>query len=219
MPAKVLPDEERFHRFEEYMLKEGFRKLSSLEFSSSYTRLGLQAPRSREGRETGFVFTANGLTICVWTTFLENAGRARDEDAGWVVITEGDRPGYYSHPIMRTEGFLRKLFRSAKIAKERILNRPLCPDCRAFMKITKGPSLKTRYWSCTGKARPHRVQTLSWDYGLSDESIVFVKALRKARRDYRANLKKNGRTVVPAMLVRKPWSRKPWQRTQLVDRT
>jgi len=214
MPAKVLPDKKRFGLFEQYMLKEGFKKLSSAEFSGSYARLGLQAPRQREGRETGFVFTANGLTVCVWTTFLENEGQAREEDAGWVVITEGDKPSYYSHPMMRTEGFLRKLFRSAKIAKERVLNRPLCPDCRAFMKITRGPSLKTRYWSCTGKTRLHHVQTLPWDFGLSDESIIFLKALRKARRDYRTSLKKNGKTVVPAMLTRKPW-----QRTQLIDRT
>jgi len=214
MPAKVLPDKKRFELFEQYMLREGFRKLSSAEFSGSYARLGLQAPRPREGRETGFVFTANGLTVCVWTTFLENEGQAREEDAGWVVITEGDKPSYYSHPMMRTEGFLRKLFRSAKIAKERVLNRPLCPDCRAFMKITRGPSLKTRYWSCTGKTRLHHVQTLPWDFGLSDESIIFLKALRKARRDYRTSLKKNGKTVVPAMLTRKPW-----QRTQLIDRT
>ena len=205
MPAKVLPDRERFKLFTQYMEKEGFRKLSGGEFSSSFNRLDLQAPRPRKGRETGFVFTAKGLTVHVWTTFLEREGRAREEDAGWVVITEGDRQAYYSHPIVRTEGFLRKLFRNAKIAKERVLNRPLCPACRAFMDITQGRSLKTRYWSCGGKSRLHHIQTLPWDYGLSDESIIFLKAERKARRKYRERLEKAGKTVTPAMLIRRPW--------------
>lgn len=154
MPAKVLPDKERFSLFEQYMLREGFRKLSGGEFSRSFKRLDLQAPRPREGRETGFIFMANGLTVHVWTTFLEHEGQAREVDAGWVLITEGDRQDYYSHPLMRTEGFLRKLFRNAKIAKERVLTRPLCPNpaCSAFMKITKRRGhLKSRYWRCTGQ--------------------------------------------------------------------
>lgn len=205
MPAKVLPDKERFERFSQYMETAGFRKLSGEEFSSSFKRLDLQAPRPREGRETGFVFTANNLTVHVWTTFLERQGQARDEDAGWVLITEGDKREYFSHPLMRTEGFLRKLYRVAQVAKERVQKRPLCPSCNAFMKITKGRALKSRYWSCTGKSRVHRVQTLPWDYGLCDESIAILSALRKERKPYHKGLKKSGKTVVPAILRRKPW--------------
>jgi len=205
MPEKVLTNETRFELFTQYMLREGFRKLSGGEFSSPFKRLDLQAPRPKEGRETGFVFTANGLTVHVWTTFLEYEGQAREEDAGWVLITEGDSQVYYSHPMMRTEGFLRKLFKIAQIAKERVSNRPLCPLCKAFMRITNGKSLKARYWSCSGKSRPHHIQSMPWDYRLSDESIVFLKAERKARRRYRASLKKAGKTVVPAIFGRKPW--------------
>jgi RNase P subunit RPR2 len=219
MPAKMLPDKERFELFTQYMLTEGFRKLSSVEFSSSYARLGLQAPRPREGRETGFVFTANGLTVFVWTTFLENEGHARDEDSGWVLITEGDRPAYFCHPMMRTEGFLRRLYRNAKIAKERVMKRPICPSCRAFMEIAMGKGLKSRYWKCVGKSRPHYVKTLPWDCNLCDESATISRAERKERKPYRKLIKDSGKKVVPAMLVRKPWPRKPWQRTRLEDRT
>ena len=205
MPKKVLPSEADFDQFRKSLLEEGFRPVSRTEFSNSFKRLDLQAPRPREGRETGFIFMANRLTVYVWTTFLEQENQAREEDAGWVVITEGDRPDYYSHPMMRTKGFLAKLLKNAKIAKERVLKRPLCPTCHAFMQITKGTRPKARYWSCVGKSHPHLFHTLPWDYNLSDESMVFLKAERRERRRYREGLTKAHKTVIPAIIRRKPW--------------
>jgi hypothetical protein len=207
MPIKVLPDKEAFGHFCLYMEKEGFRKLSGAEFLIPFRNLDLHAPRPREGRETGFVFTDKGLKVHIWTTFLESEGEAREEDSGWVLITENGRRDYCSHPLMRTEGFLRKLFRTAQIAKERVEKRPHCPTCNAFMHIAKGRAIKSRYWKCTGTSpHYHRMRTLPWDYGLCDESIIFLQAQRRERRRYQTALKKAGKTVTPAILMRKPWS-------------
>lgn len=219
MPEKVLPDKEKFNLFEQEIIKEGFKRISDVEFFNSFRRLGLQAPRFRAGREIGFTFSANGLTVYVWTTFLSQIDRAREEDAGWVVIVEGDNPKYYSHPLMRTKGFLDKLLTNAKIAKERVLNRPVCPVCKAYMQIAKGRGLKSRYWKCRRIHPVLHIESLGWDCGLSEESLDFLMVERSARRRYRKLLKKAGKVVKPAMLSRKPWSRKPWQNTRLEDRT
>ena len=204
MPQQVLPSESDFKVFTKFMLGANYRQISREESSVSSRRLGLSAPRPIKGREVGFSFSANGLNVCVWTTFLEGESYARDNDSGWVVITEGDSPRYFSHPMMRTQNFLPRLFTYALIAKQRILKRPLCQSCRAYMKIAYGTGRKSRYWKCSGKSRWHQTQMLSWDYGLSDESVIFLRAERKARRRYRGS-DEGKKVVVPAILRRKSW--------------
>jgi hypothetical protein len=86
VPTQILPTEADFDAFKEAMLKEEFRLISNNEFRNNYLRLGLQAPRKRNGREAGFVFNANNLTVFVWTTFVVAEGEARPEDSGWVLI-------------------------------------------------------------------------------------------------------------------------------------
>lgn len=211
MPKQILPDETSFDAFRNAIITEGFRSLSNTEFCSSFRRLGLQAPRKLKGREAGFIFSANNLTVYVWTTYLGVEGEARPRDSGWVLISEYDKAKYFAHPFMRTANFFNKLLAYAKACKERVVNRPLCPTCQRFMDITKGRGLKSRYWACK---LSHNLEHITWDYGLSDESLNFLKAERKQRDKYRHERRAEGKTVGQAMLRRKPWGIKnPQNRT------
>ncbi len=210
MPSQVLPDEKAFAEFKQRLLALGFRELTNEEFTKSFKRLGLEAPHSRESRETGFIFAANDLKAYVWTTYLSAERKSRASDAGWVLIADGDRAKYFTHPLRRTKNFLLKLSRYAWIARWRVLNRPLCPQCHGYMRIAYGLALKSRYWRCDKKAAhdPRRPIFLAWDNGLPPKALSFVKKERQPRRKYRQARKKAGLPNDVAMLNRKKWTKK-----------
>lgn len=205
MPKKQLPDVMSFAAFTRSLVRRGFRQLSPVEFQSDYRRLALQAPSPREGRETGFVFSSNRLEVVVWTTFLTEAGRARDEDAGWVLIKDGDEARYFSHPFHRTKNFLYSLLWAACIAQWRVAHRPLCPVCGARMDIANGQGLKARYWKCYRPESHKKPEFLSWDYGLPEAALEHLKALRQRRQKYRATLREQGKIPGVAMQRRLRW--------------
>ncbi|MDP1689755.1 MAG: hypothetical protein Q8L52_00930 [bacterium] len=205
MPKKVLPSAEAFKRFGQSLLRRGFRKLTRAEFKKDFKRLELEAPSPREGREVGFVFSANGLTVFVWTTFLDWEEKARDTDAGWVLIKDGDKVKYFSHPIHRTENFLHNLLGYASAARLRVMNRPLCPKCRAYMNIARGKGLKARYWKCVRPAAHKKAVSLSWDYGLPPAALDFLRPPRKKHAQYRKKLKAEGKKPGAALRRRKGW--------------
>jgi hypothetical protein len=206
LPKKVLPSESDFKQFEERMVQEGFRKIPGPEFTKSFLRLGLSNPRKRPGREIGFTFSACGLTAVVWTTFLDAEKCAREEDAGWALIAHGDKVKYFSHPMMRTSGFLDKLFIYARIVKQRVENRPLCPICCAYMEIAMCKGLKSRYWECRGIIHRNYPERLNWDIGITSPSLQkFLESERRARRRYREQLAKEGKEVTPSLFKRRPW--------------
>lgn len=209
MPCQILPDEEAFASFKQKLLALEFRELTNEEFFKSFKRLGLEAPRPLEGRETGFIFAANDLKVYVWTTYLSSARKSRDSDAGWVLIAEGDKARYFTHPLRRTKNFLLKLSRYAWVARWRVLNRPLCPQCHNYMRIAYGLALKSRYWRCDHKEShdPRRPIFISWDHGMPPKALSFIKRERKPRRKYRETRKKEGRPNNVAMLNRKKWTK------------
>lgn len=186
-------------------MRRGFRKITSTEFRKDFERLELKAPTPRLGKESGYSFFANGLTVVVWTTFVESEGSARERDAGWVLIKEKDDPLYFSRPMHRTENFLYRLLEQASIARQRVLHRPLCPTCSALMRITQGPGLKSRYWSCRSPAHVGMVR-LSWDEGLPTEVLERVLRVRRERAPYTKKLKALGKKPGAAMLKRKRWT-------------
>lgn len=192
MPKKVLPSAQAFGVFEKELRIRGFRPVSSGEFKRDWVRLELEAPSPRTGREVGFSFSANGLTTVVWTTFLRREGQAREQDAGWVLIKDGDEVLYCSHPIHRTQNFLDTLLMQAKKARYRVKNRPLCPQCGALMNITKGRALKSRFWRCTKPAMHKRPVSIPWDHGLPKEALDFDKRRKKLRAQYQAKLRREG---------------------------
>lgn len=200
MPAQVLPSEKLFDNFKKYMVAVGFREINPKEKLKNFERLGLVFPKKIKGQEVGFCFEANGLKVFVWTTFVAKEEKARDQDSGWVLITEGDKALYFSHPMRRTKYFLRRLYKHALIAKERVLNRPLCPECKGYMKIKKGKALKSRYWICKNHQKPIFQK---WDYNLPEWILTFLKKERKLKTIYREKRKEVGKTTNQAMLKRK----------------
>ena len=207
MPKKVLPTPEGFAIFEQNIMRLGFKLISQPEFADFFKRLGLRAPRKREGREVGLTFSANGLKATVWTTFLVDEEHARDEDAGWVIISENGEPKYFSHPLSRTSGFLERLLTQAKIARERVLNRPICPNeyCLAPMEIVQGRGLKSRYWECRNEVHKGTIERFPWDYGLCSKSVKLLKPDRRERRRYYKKVRDAGKKIGQAMLARKLW--------------
>lgn len=205
MPIKVLPDAEAFASFTRALERQGFRKLSPTEFKKDFTRLELIAPSPREGREVGFSYAANGLEVRVWTTFLVREGRARDEDAGWVLIKEGDTPRYFSRPFSRTKNFLHTLLWSASIARWRVEHRPLCPACHGRMRIAFGSGFKSRFWQCVRPSIHREPVFLSWDYKLPQEALDFLNPIRKARARYNKKLRAEGKEPGAAQRRRKGW--------------
>ena len=205
MPQKVLPNASDIADFQERIAAVGYRQITQPEFANFFQALGLRAPRIRKGREIGFTFSANGLTAIVWTTFLDTEDQAREEDAGWVLILERGKIKYSSHPMMRTSGFLEKLFMQAKIARERVAKRPLCPSCYGYMDIERGNGMKSRYWICRSAEHKEYTEQFPWDFGLCQESLRFVKLERRIRGRYYRKLKKEGRKIGQAMLSRRLW--------------
>lgn len=207
MPAKVLPDERDFKQLESELLRLGFRHVTNIEFQKDFERLDLKAPRPRPGRETGFNFTANGLTVKVWTTWLIGKNEARETDEGWVLIAAGDKAVYFSHPLHRTKNFNLNLLRQAWIARWRALHRPLCPKCKNFMDIVSGRALKARYWRCV-RITAHtdrKPACLDWDSGLPKRASQYVKTLRRRRARYYAKLLKQGKKPGAAIRRRIGW--------------
>lgn len=205
MPAKVLPGVLDFAWLTSELERLGFRPLTGVEFQKDFLRLALKAPRPRPGREAGFVFTANGLTVKVWTTWLIREGEAREVDAGWVLITDGDRVCYFSRPLHRTKNFVLNLFAQAWIQRWRVLHRPLCPQCRQFMDIVSGRGLKARYWRCSRRHPDQQAVSLDWDHSLPKRARQYVETLRRERRRYEKNRKTEGKPLHLALIRRKAW--------------
>lgn len=208
MPKQVLPNELDFAYLADSLEALGFYEIPDEEFYESMQHVS-QAPRSRSGREVGFIFHAYHLTVCVWTTWLKEQNQARESDAAWVIIEDKNRKLYVSHPIHRTKNFVTNLLRQAQIARERIINRPLCPECNDWnwMKIAKGKGAKSRYWRCSRKVhhKDNKAVCLDWDNGLSDEDKAHLKSIRKQRATYRKKRKKQGKPTNIAMKKRKTW--------------
>lgn len=206
MPTtKVLPDAETFVRFKKVLLKRGFREISPVEFRKDFQRLGLKAPSPREGREVGFRFWSNGLEVVVWTTFLAGEGRAREEDAGWVLIKDGDKPLYFSHSLRRTKNFLRNLLWHAGIAKWRAEHRPLCPMCQKRMRIAHGKGIKSRFWACINPAFHAKAVFLPWDHELPEWALSFLKPFRRSRARSYALARAQGKRPGTVIRNRKGW--------------
>lgn len=202
MPKQVLPSRAEFDSFDMKMKHLGFRQITRDEVRTDQTRLGLKNPRNRLGREIGFVLAASGYQVVVWTTFLHDEKVARKSDAGHVMIKGGDTVLYHFHPTHRTKNFLSNMLTKANIAKERVLCRPLCPKCKAYMDIRRGRGLKARYYHCS---RGHTKVNVSWDYGLHPRVLKEIEKLRRRRERYRRQLARSGKKPGAALLKRKRW--------------
>ncbi len=209
MPKKILPAAPAFEAFEMQMRQHGFEALSEAAFRANLRRLRLRAPSPRPGREAGFTFSANGLTVWVWTTWLRAEQRAREVDMGWVVIARGDIALYYARPMLRTKNFLDRLLKWAIVSQWKVSHRPHCPACNALMDIVRGPKLKDRYWRCDliGQHPDHQPRSYRWDLGLPEELQTFVDTERAVHLRYVAQRIAQGKQPHAAVLRRKGWRR------------
>jgi hypothetical protein len=202
MPVFVQPDPARFWGMVKALEKKGFRRISRNQFPRDQERLGIVLPERRNRvAEVGLRYDENGLQVRIWTTYIEAEERVQEEDEAWVIIREGDKARYFSHPIRRTKNFLERLWKWAQVAQQRVKRRPLCPTCKAYMHIAYGQGLKARYWECQ-KSWLHgngQWRFLDWDIGLSPKAREFVNRERRLRR---LAEKRSGKKQGTAMLNR-----------------
>lgn len=207
MPKQQLPKKKDFDHLKFKLQKWGFCQISE-EKTFPEKNKRLISPRLRKGKESGFLFKANNLMVIVWTTWLEKEERARDSDAGWVLIVDQNKALYFSHPIHRTKNFIVNLLRESYVARQRIINRPICPICGSFMNIKKGKGIKARYWACPNIFihQDKRNSIKDWDCGIKNPKIrKYLEKKRKKRKKYREKIRKQGKEVKPAIMTRKPW--------------
>ena len=109
--------------------------------------------------------------------------------------------------MRRTKGFLEKLLQYAEIAKQRVVNCPLCPECHQHMRIAQGKGMGARFWICENREqhKNKRCTRASWDSGLSEEHMHFLKKERGVRAKYRKKRRTNNQSVGLAPIIRKKW--------------
>ena len=208
MPAKALPTPETFAAFQAKLEELGFRKATPAQITATLRRFGLRAVRGqRSGRETGFVYAANGLEVWVWTTWLENAQTARESDQGWTLIAKpGERrPLYFARPMNRTERFLWRLGMRAEVTQWKVAHRPVCKKCGALMEIALGKHLKDRYWLCDRIAdhKDRKPSSRYWDdVGLPAHLQAFLDDERRRDAANDAKAVARGKHPHAAMLKR-----------------
>ncbi len=152
-------------------------------------KIAMGFPLGEYKREDGYEFWWKGLTVHVWTSWIEDDGAVRDEDYGWILITNKGKAVYFAKPFMRTENFVPRLLRYAEIIQKKVQNRPLCPKCKEFMDIHSGIGSPT-YWFCP---HPGKWETMDWDICLTDEEKDFLKIRRKQTKKYNEKRKESGR--------------------------
>ncbi len=205
----MLKEVRDFAHFEQLCLKLGFRKIAPNEIREQLRQLKKRSPRHVEGREAGFQFDGRGLSLRVWTTYLETEEKLREEgtDSGWVLIIQNSQAVHFSRPALRTKNFLLNLYRRVWINWRRVSYRPSCPECGEYMNIKRGRHLKQRYWSCEQwklhKAK--RKRTLDFNFALPPEAKKWIQKVYKKRKKYNAKVKEAGKQPHTAMLKRKKW--------------
>jgi len=207
-----MPSKESFEYFTTEIEALGFIRIGTEETRKKLHEQNLHQPRKRKGREIGFKFYRNGLCVYVWTTYLHEKEEAREEDSGWVCITEGDTAKYFSEPLKRTKNFFKNMLIKARIAQYRIIHRPRCLYCKdTFLDIVRGRGVRSRYWKC-GNTNRHeedvKVYTLPWDTGMPPKARAFLDKKRKKKKSYNKKRIAEGKETYTAMKNRKPWKAK-----------
>jgi len=207
VPQKVLPKFEDIERITQELTARGFFPIQGLDHFRKTTKDEIAIPpRHREGAELGFVFQKDNLTVTAWTTWLLAAGTAREDDCGWIVI-EQNGAGIYFIPVHRTKNFFKRLLMEAKIARCRIRNRPICPQCKKPMSIVFGDGFGSRYWRCTEDYKTATWDTDAFLAALPVEAKRHLARRRHARERWYAICRKNGKPIRQAILHRKAWQR------------
>jgi len=210
---------EAFLDFDDKVRGEKMNFLKNLKKYSyrDFQRLDLKPPRKIVGREVGYFFEANGYKVKIWTTILEDQRKPRDKgtDVGWVLITKGDVVVYYAKCFLRIDDkFFLRILRYAWIAREKVLNIPLCRECKRQMEIKRNSKTNQTYFSCENVLGHSHVGKISesWDKPLEGKlkALEFLGIRRKQTAAYnkknREAFEKDG-TPIPTSKakIRKSW--------------
>lgn len=204
MPVKIQYEEKDFEYLKEQLISIGFRAISKQEIIGTLMRLEMKAPRSNPGSEEGFTFTANHLTVYVWTTFNRSTHLTKEEDLGWVLITQGDKAEYFAKPMRRTSGFLKKLLSRAWVTKYKAEHRPCCPSCGKLMNIYQRVTGGC-YWGCFNKNAHERPIFKAWDLDMPIKAQKFLDDMRALVDAYHERNRRLGIVRTPAKVIRKKW--------------
>jgi len=210
MPKAYNFTEKDFLWFKKKMLELGFRLIEPYEFYTELRVADVQEPTPRYGREEGFIFSALGMEVRIWTSFVIKLGGVRYPDSGWGVIREFGVAKYFAPQMYRTKNFFKRMLGWAKICKEHILARPVCVSCNKYMSIVHGKNYQY-FWKCEEfihRKKKEKSPCANWDIGLSEESLKIVKKKRETRRKY--NLKRKRQGKPPFGTARK--NRRPWKK-------
>lgn len=216
MPPKVLPTREELGAVWINELKpRGFFTVRGLEYFRRTIHDERAVPPSpREGAELGFGFTNRDLTAIGWSSYVPAFRAAREEDCGWLVIEQRGEAMYFVQ-LNRTKYFVYNLTMELRIARKRILHRPVCKLCGKEMDIERGQELGQRFWRCPRcpyNSSIRRLVSARWDTkeflgSLSPEEAKHLKRRRASRKRWQDALKKLGKEIRQAMLKRKKWVR------------
>jgi len=208
LPTRYEPTAQEFAKFvHELVDVRFFAPISRSDFWQDKARLGLKPPRrKREGPTRGYEYHFRGLRVRVWTTWLIRENRVSDTGSGWVLILDGDRIVYSSHPLHRTKNFLNRLLMRAKIARARVRNRPICPIHKCWMVMChRRGVMKSLYWGCPRIHPSGKMVWASIDDGLPKEAMRFLRPSRKKSEKYRRVVRRQGKDPFTALKRRRAW--------------
>jgi hypothetical protein len=208
MPRKVVVTPEEFARFDQGMVFDldcGYLTPEEIERERRNIIPPKRRRRQEKGQEVGYYFRANGLTLKVWTSWLKDKGRLRKSDQGWVLITdENNKAVHFVHPLNRTKNFLRRLYNYAKIERQRMIRRPVCPHCGTYLPIVRGDRLKERAWACQN-IQQHPEQTyvvVGFNDRLDPNARAYVERDERRSERYHAKREAEGKPIYVMMLSR-----------------
>jgi len=214
MTVNGSPTPEGYEWFCLEMQALGFHKIGRKQIHQDFVRLDLQTRiRKIEGYETGFQYSNGTYTEKIWSTFLEKEGKLRDTgtDAGWAILTKGDKLAYCAQYFTRkNKNFFLDLKEYARITKQKIDNTPLCPceKCLKEMEIHRKKGTRQYFWICIAPEKHSSPEYRSWDYGLSEEDKKFLGIRRSNTAKYKAKNKKALEETGKPMPVPKAVTRK-----------
>ncbi|KKQ35164.1 MAG: hypothetical protein US50_C0023G0006 [Candidatus Nomurabacteria bacterium GW2011_GWB1_37_5] len=219
------PSKEEFAEFERKILELGYQKITNQEKHFDFDRLGLFAPEGRknEGPEVGYKFNQNHMTVKIWTSYVRKVNQVnqasqvnqvvelKKKDSVWIVYLIGDEAVQFQR-LYRTKTFLTRLLSFARAARNRVANRPLCPENKSMMIVVKRKLKKdlvngqvvtkywrAKYWRCLCKSHktppqsspykgeevPKKFYTEHWEtHGLDEIDLNFLKPRKKWRKKY-----------------------------------
>ena len=175
-----------------------FKKAPKNDRLMAFRREGGVQFRHIQNGEVGFIFSANGLTIsiwsgCMWTRINEYARmplfRANDivsyEKGAAQISLIGERSDeYFARPILLDKTYGERVVEWADILLWKVRARPQCDVCGAFMGIRQRRNRET-FWACFGAPFPHEPAWKDWDFALPPE--LKEKALAR-RREAKAKM-------------------------------